>query len=110
MSSSHEPPRPLMRELPPADPFPMESLGLLLGDAARAINDRVQAPMAICANSVLATATLAVQAHADVVLPIGENRQKPISAYFVTIAETGERKTECDFQAIGPIRKHEKQL
>jgi hypothetical protein len=99
-----------MRELPPADPFPMESLGLLLGDAARAINDRVQAPMAICANSVLATATLAVQAHADVVLPIGENRQKPISAYFVTIAETGERKTECDFQAIGPIRKHEKQL
>jgi hypothetical protein len=51
-----------------------------------------------------------LQSHADVVLPIGDNRQKPISAYFVTIAETGERKTECDFNAMSPIRRHEKQL
>jgi hypothetical protein len=105
-----EPPRPLMREMPAAEPFPVDKLGQLLGDAARGINDRVQAPLAICANSVLATATLSVQAHADVILPIGENRQKPISAYFVTIAETGERKTECDFHAMWPVRKREKQL
>jgi hypothetical protein len=105
-----EAPRPLMRELPLADPFPVESLGLLLGDAARAINDRVQAPMAICANSILAAATFAIQAHADVVLPFGGNRRKPISAYFVTIAETGERKTECDFQAMWPVREREREL
>jgi hypothetical protein len=99
-----------MRELPPPDPFPVEMLGPLLGDAARAIHDRVQAPMAICGNSVLATATLATQAHADVILPIGNDRQKPISGYFVTIAETGERKTECDFHAMCPVRQREKQL
>jgi hypothetical protein len=58
----------------------------------------------------LATATLATQAHADVILPIGNDRHKPISAYFVTIAETGERKTECDYQAMWPVRKREKQL
>jgi hypothetical protein len=105
-----EPPRPLMRMMPAAEPFPVGSLGSLLGDAARAINDRVRAPLAICANSVLATATLATQAHADVILPIGTDRQKPISAYFVTIAETGERKTECDFQAMWPVHQRERQL
>jgi hypothetical protein len=102
--------RPLMRETPAAEHFPVESLGSLLGDAALAINDRVQAPLAICANSVLAAATLAAQPHGDVVLPIGDHRQKPISAYFVTIAETGERKTECDFQAMWPVRQREQQL
>ena len=35
-----EPPRPLMRELPPADPFPVAALGSVLGPPARAIHDR----------------------------------------------------------------------
>jgi Protein of unknown function (DUF3987) len=105
-----EPPRPLMRELPPADPFPVEALGDVLAPAARAINDRVQAPLAICGQSVIAAATLAVQAHADVVLPIGGGRARPISNYFASVATTGERKTECDQQAGWPIRKREKAL
>src|SRR5262249_35127513 len=105
-----EPPRPLMRELPPADPFPVDALGPVLAPAARAIHDRVQAPMAVCGQSALAAATLAVQAYADVELPIGGKRTKPLSGYFVTIAETGERKTEADFHATWAIRKHEKNL
>lgn len=105
-----EPPRPLMRELPPADPFPVDALGDVLGAAARAIHDRVQAPTAICAQAVLATATLAVQAHADVVLPIGRGTAKPISNYFITVAASGERKSECDKQAEWPVQKHEKAL
>jgi Protein of unknown function (DUF3987) len=105
-----EMPRPLMREMPKAEPFPVESLGAILGNAARAINDRVQSPMALCGNSVLATATLAAQAHVDVVLPIGNNRAKPISGYFITIAETGERKTESDHHAMPSVRERERQL
>jgi hypothetical protein len=66
-----EPPRPLMREPSPADPFPVDALGDVLGAAARGIHDRVQAPIAIGAQSVLAAAVLVVQGHADVVLPIG---------------------------------------
>ena len=52
-------PRPLMRELPPADSFPVDALGSLLKPAALAINDRVHSPLAICGQSVLAAATLA---------------------------------------------------
>ncbi len=102
-----EPPRPLMRELPPADAFPIDALGDVLGAAARGINDRVQAPIAICGQSVLAAAVLAVQGHADILLPIGNGSTRPVSCFFITVAATGERKTECDRQALWPIEKHE---
>jgi hypothetical protein len=97
-----EPPRPLIRELPPADPFPIDALGDLLGPAARAIHERVRCPIAICGQSVIAAATLAAQAHADVQLPT--DHVKPISNFFVTIAETGERKTAADSEALWPVR------
>jgi hypothetical protein len=105
-----EPPRPLMRKLPPADPFPIDALGGVLGTAARAIHDRVQAPIAIGGQSVLGAATLAVQAHGDVLLPIGPGQPKPISSFLVTVATSGERKTECDKQALWPVRAREKAL
>ncbi len=105
---SLEPPRPLMRELPPADPFPIDALGDFLAKAARAIHDRVQAPLAICGQSVLAAATLAVQAHANVELPMGH--AKPLSNYFVSIAASGERKTAVDEEALKPLRAREAEL
>jgi Protein of unknown function (DUF3987) len=105
-----EPPRALMRELPPADPFPVDALGDVLGAAARAIHDRVQAPIAIGGQSVLGAATFGVQGYADVVLPIGPGQPKPISSFLITVANSGERKTECDKQALWPIRAHEKAL
>ena len=88
-----EPPRPLMRELPPADPFPVDALGDVLAPATSALHDRVRAPIAIGAQSTLGAAALAVQSHADVDLPIGGGSGKPVSCYFVTVAATGERKS-----------------
>jgi Protein of unknown function (DUF3987) len=105
-----EPPRPLMRELSPADPFPVDALGDVLGAAARGINDRVQAPVAIGAQSVLGAAALTVQGQANIELPIGGGSIKPVSCYFVTVAATGERKSECDRQALWPVEKREAAL
>ncbi len=103
-----EPPRPLMRELPPADPFPVDLLGPVLGPAARAIHDRVRAPLAICGQSVLAAATLAVQGHANIELPMGHT--KPVSSFFLTVAATGERKNAVDTEALSAVRKRESVL
>ncbi len=64
--------------------------------------------MAICAQSVLAATTLAVQGHADVELPTGHAR--PVSGFYVTVAATGERKSACDREALWPTRKREKCL
>src|SRR5947209_2473986 len=95
-----EPSHPLMRDVPPAPPFPVDALGDMLGPAAQAINDRIQAPMAIGAQSVLAVASLAAQIHVDVKLPIGRGENKPVSTYLVTIAASGERKSAADKQAL----------
>ena len=100
-----EPPRPLHRELPPAEPFPINALGKLLGPAAKGIRDQIQAPDALCAQSVLAAATLAVQGFANVELPTGQIR--PISEFFLTIGLSGERKTACDGEALRSVKAFE---
>jgi hypothetical protein len=103
-----EPPKPLIREVEPPEPFPVDALRSILADAATGIEDRVQAPLAICAQAVLAAATLAVQAHVDVRLPTGADR--PVSSSFVSIAETGGRKSSVDREATWPIRRREETL
>lgn len=98
--------RPLFRELPPPPQFPVDALGPLK-NAALAIQSKTQAPIEICAQSVLAVATLAVQAHIDVELPGGGI--KPVVNMFVSIAESGERKTSVDKIALAPVRDMESQ-
>src|SRR5215469_1385295 len=93
LSVNPEPPRPLARELPPADPFPIDALGPLLRDAVQAIHDKLQAPLAIGGQSVLGTATLAVQGHADVELPTGQTR--PVSSFLI---HCGIRRTQEQFK------------
>ena len=107
-NAGKEPPRPLLRDIPPAGWYPIDALNGELKDASIAIQDKTQTPMAICAQSVLGAATLVVQAHADVILPTGQRR--PISNYFVTVAESGERKSSCDTEALRPVRKREEKL
>ena len=98
--------RPLHRELPPPEPYPIEALGPL-ADAAKAVATLTQAPPAMAAQSVLAAATLAAQAHADVRLPHGAVR--PLSGFFLTIAGSGERKTTCDGLALRGVNQVEEQ-
>ena len=101
-------PIPLFPALPKAERFPIEALGPVLSRAAAAISRKVQVPEAIAAQSVLAAAALAAQAHADVMLPYGQTR--PLSLFFVTVAASGDRKSTADNEALWPIRKREKKL
>ena len=103
-----EDPIPLLPPLPPAKEFPVEALGSVLGPAARAIARKVQGPIVIAAQSVLAAAALAAQAIADVLMPYGDTR--PLSLFFVTVAASGDRKTTADSAALWPIRKYETTL
>ena len=96
--------RPLFRPTPPAPEFPVAALGPLR-EAAEAIQMRTQAPLAMCANSVLAAAALATQAQRDVELPGGG--QKPLTAIFVSVADSGERKTSVDKLALAPVYRME---
>lgn len=103
-----EQPLPLTRSVPDPDPFPVEALGGVLAGAVRAIEDQTQAPIEIAAQSVLAVATLAAQSHVDVTLPTGQMR--PVSSFFLSVAESGERKSAVDSLALWPVRKREEAL
>ena len=95
---------PLRREIRPAEPFPIEALGDVLGPMAKAMMEIVQAPDAVCGQSVLAAAELAVQAHANIEI---DGRVSPLSNFHITVAETGERKTATDREALAPHSKRQ---
>ena len=101
------PPEPLRRALPSPGPFPIDALGDVLGGAAQAMAEVIQAPAATCGQSVLAAASLAVQPHGDVEI---DGRVSPTSESFVSVGESGARKSAIDQVALWPHRKHEKAL
>jgi hypothetical protein len=99
-----EAPRPLFRPPPPALDFPARALGPLR-DPAEAVQMVVQAPLALCAQSVLSATTLAVQPHRDVLLP-GAGR-RPLTEMYASVAESGERKTAVDRLALAAVYRVE---
>ncbi len=101
-------PLPLCPPLPDPAPYPLHALGQELGSAAAAIARKVQVPTSVAAQSVLAAAALAAQAHCDVRLPFGQRR--PLSLYLVSVAGSGDRKSTADNEALWPVRKREKAL
>lgn len=103
-----EAPLPLYPEIAAGAPFPVDALGPILSDAAKAIAYKVQVPLGLSGQSVLAAASLAAQTRADVRLPTGQTR--PLSSFFVTIAGSGERKSSADTEALRAVRVYEKEL
>lgn len=97
LAAPTEGPEPLRRPVPPASPYPFDTLGPLLGKAARRIHEVVQAPDAVCGQSVLAAASLAVQGLANVAI---NGRTHPLSLWCITVAESGERKSAADGWAL----------
>jgi hypothetical protein len=106
--AASEEPIPLLRDAPPATEFPVAAMGPIMANATQAFHEEIQAPMALCGNSVLAAATLAVQQSFDVRLPHGG--QSPTSSYFATVAQSGERKSAVDAKVLKPVREHEGEL
>lgn len=83
---------PLQRELTSSSQdYPIESMGEILGGAARAMSEETQAPIAMCAQAVLSAASMAAQGIGDV--KIGKYLKAPLSNFFLTLGESGERKT-----------------
>jgi hypothetical protein len=106
--ASTESPRPLRRAIADAHAFPIEALGPFTWPVY-AISDKIQCPPAIAALSVLGVASLAAQAHADVLLP-RTGQARPLSLYLVSIGESGERKSAADSEASRAIAEYEREL
>jgi len=100
-------PTPLVRPLPPPAAYPIDALGPILAPAARAIAEIVQVPAALAANSALATAALAAQAHANIQTLGGV---RPLSLYILTVAGSGDRKSAADEVAVAPVQAHVRRM
>ena len=98
-------PQPLFRELSKPELFPVEVLGSELGSTVKALVKVTKAPLALCAQSVLAAVTLAVQPFRNVII---DGRILPISQFFLTIGDSGERKSAVDGIALKMHREFEK--
>lgn len=100
-------PEPLRRPVPPPEPYPLAELGPILQPAAESLRRVIQAPDAVCGASLLAAASLASQALADVEI---DGRTLPLSLWMLTVAESGERKSAVDTEAMRAARAYEKEL
>lgn len=99
-------PEPLRRPVPPAQPYPVDALGPIITPTCTAIRHVVQAPSAMCAASLLAVASLAAQGLANVRM---DELDVPLSLWFLTVAESGERKSTVDAVAMRTAREIERE-
>lgn len=104
---SRSAPEALRRPVPPPEPYPVAELGPILQPAAESLRRVIQAPDAVCGASVLAAASLAAQALADIEI---DGRTIPLSLWMLTVAESGERKSAVDAEAMRAARDYEKEL
>jgi len=89
----------------PACTYPLAALGPILGAAARRIHHVLQAPAALCGQSLLVAASLAAQAHADVEM---DGRREPLSLYALSVGELAECKSRVDRIALTAHHQHER--
>lgn len=106
ISFTPEEPVPLVREIPEAEPYPIHAIGALR-EVAKAVASATEAPVAMCAASVLASTALAAQGHRDVETL---NGTAPASLFLLTVAASGERKSTADRLAMRGVRDFEADL
>ena len=85
-----------------APAFPVDALPTLMADMVTAMEDRIQAPVTLCAHSVLSAAVLACQGLADIRKP-DSGRPMPLSLFLLVVAASGERKSSCDGLALKAV-------
>ena len=106
VSNNDPKPTPLTPTEGPKNDYPLDALGEILGAAAADIADIVQCPKGIAGQSILAAASFAAQSRANVVI---DSRRSPLSLFCITVAESGDRKTQADKIAIEPFFKRQRE-
>lgn len=96
--------RPLPQVSDPV-PYPVSALGCH-ADLVSLIASHVATSEVTVANGALATLSLCAQGVADIVV---ESRNIPLSLYFLTVAESGDRKSSVDAIISAGIRRYERE-
>lgn len=87
-------PRPLLPEVEAAEPYPVEALPMLMREAAQAIAEHVQAPPALAGQCVIGATAYLAQTRVNAP-HIHRPDGMPCSLFLLTLADSGDRKSEC---------------
>lgn len=87
-------PLPLLPEVEAAAAYPLEALPPLMRDAARAIADHVQAPYALAGQCVIGAVAYLAQSRVNAP-HIHKAEGMPCALFLLTLADSGDRKSEC---------------
>lgn len=88
-----------------AEPYPLDALPDTIRAAVEEVTGFVKAPLPMVASSALAALSLASQAHFDV--RRDEVLSGPVSLFVMTIAGSGERKSQADKMLTKPIQDYQ---
>lgn len=99
-------PQPLLAKIV-QEPYPVDALPDTIRSAVEEVHGFVKAPISLVASSALATLSLAIQGHVDV--QRAEKLQGPSGLFFLTIADSGERKSTSDGYFTSILRAHQDQ-
>ncbi|WP_180961854.1 DUF3987 domain-containing protein [Pseudomonas plecoglossicida] len=101
-------PKPLLPDIAPPTPYPIESLPKVMQAAAMAIASHAQAPLALAGQCVISHAAYLAQTRVnapDVLNPNG----MPCSLFMLTLGNSGDRKTSCRKMAFKVIDNAERE-
>ncbi|HUE93580.1 DUF3987 domain-containing protein [Pseudomonas sp.] len=91
-------PRPLQPDLEAAAPYPLDALPPLMRDAAQAIAEHVQAPLALAGQCVIGAGVYLAQTRVNAP-HIHHPGGMPCTMFLLTLGHSGERKSETRRQA-----------
>lgn len=99
-------PQPMTAKIAPLD-YPLDALPETIRAAVEEVAGYVKAPIPLVASSAIAALSLATQAHIDI--RRDEVLTGPVSLFVLTIAESGERKSQADKMFSAPIQEYQDQ-
>ena len=106
--AKHPAPLPLLPELTKAAPYPINELPQTMRDAAQAIAYHVQAPVEMAAQCVIGAAVYLAQSRINAP-HINKPDGMPTSMFLLTLADSGDRKSECRRLAFKTVDEAEKE-
>jgi len=81
--------------------YPLDLLPEEIREPVLAVSYLVQAPKEMCGQSVIAAVNFCIQEHVDVATTYGV---RPVSEFFVTLGQSGERKSSVDRLVLAGVK------
>lgn len=107
-SPEYPEPAPLTPDVNKPTPYPVDALPTILSDAVKAIAEKIKAPVAMVGQTVMGATVYLASTRADAEDALGQ--AMPLNTGFITLGDSGDRKSAVHKQAFLPVHLKEEEL